>query len=429
MNLRERLIKLWRLASYSLIAALPLQTHYLISTRSLHGELWEFGRLMIYGTDILLVMILTSGFALKQWSRHKNKKTNYLLGLATLVLGLGLIGAEDKVLASYQLIRLALGIGLFVLVTSCALNKKIIIKLLIATASLQALWGLGQFLLQSAPANKWLGLADHNPQTAGVSVVETIAADGYGERWLRAYGGLPHPNILGGLLAIALVLILGWGFEKDQGTKTGPRQNYWQLVAVALLSVGLFVSFSRSAILAGLVGLVIIIVGRFKQWRKLMPKLLIITASLGICAWHYGYLYQARLQNQTRLEIKSVKERMDLNQRAWELIKAKPLTGVGAGNFGLAVWQQDEQKREVFAYQPVHNVWLLIGAELGLITLLLLIYGLAWIVKKTWQQRALNSGALIVSLIILLSLDHYLWTQALGVYLLALVLGMVVDGD
>ena len=51
-------------------------------------------------------------------------------------------------------------------------------------------------------------MAVHKAEELGTSVVETVGADGLGERWLRAYGGLDHPNILGGILAVALLLFI-----------------------------------------------------------------------------------------------------------------------------------------------------------------------------------------------------------------------------
>lgn len=429
-NVNKFLEQLWQGLAYLLVFALPLQTHYLISTRLLAGADWEFGRIMLYAVDILLIITVISGLMLKKINLKTGTKFDYLL-IALMVISAISVGvASDKLLAFYSLSRLSLALALVILITKTKLDKKIIISLIVATATMQAIWGLGQFLTQSTVANKWLGLANHDPRLAGTSVVEAIGPDGYGERWLRAYGGLSHPNVLGGLLAISLILALWLLVNKTTDPKNNISRDWLWLIVIALLSAGLFVTFSRTALLAALLGMIILVVSQLKNWRKLLPALVIISLTVSICAWHYGYLYRPRLELNSRLESKSTDERMSLMTQAWDLIKAKPLTGVGLANFGIAAWQDDEIKKDVFAYQPVHNLFLLIAAEGGLVLLIIFVALLIITIKSSWQdQDRAFKLALIAALVSLMIFDHYLYTQALGVYLLWLVLAIVIKID
>ena len=429
-NANKFLEQLWQGLAYLLVFALPLQTHYLISTRLLAGADWEFGRIMLYAVDILLIITVISGLMLKKINLKTRTKFDYLL-IALMVISAISVGvASDKLLAFYSLSRLSLALALVILITKTKLDKKIIISLIVATASIQAVWGLGQFLTQSTVANKWLGLANHDPRLAGTSVVEAIGPDGYGERWLRAYGGLSHPNVLGGLLAIGLILALWLLTNKTTDPKNNISRDWLLLIVIALLSAGLFVTFSRTALLAALLGTIILVVSQLKNWRKLLVALVTIGLTIGICSWHYGYLYQSRLEISSRLETKSTNERMDLMTEAWDLIKAKPLTGAGLANFGIAAWQDDEIKKDVFAYQPVHNLFLLIAAEGGLVLLIIFVALLIIAIKSSWQdQDRAFKLALIAVLVSLMIFDHYLYTQALGVYLLWLVLAIVIKID
>jgi len=429
-NVNKFLEQLWQGLAYLLVFALPLQTHYLISTRTLAGADWEFGRIMLYAVDILLIITVISGLMLKKINLKTGTKFDYLL-IALMVISAISVGvASDKLLAFYSLSRLSLALALVILITKTKLDQKIIIAMIIATASIQAVWGLGQFLTQSTVANKWLGLANHDPRLAGTSVVEAIGPDGYGERWLRAYGGLSHPNVLGGLLAISLILALWLLVNKTTDPKNNISRDWLWLIVIALLSAGLFVTFSRTALLAALLGTIILVVSQLKNWRKLLVALVTIGLTIGICSWHYGYLYQSRLELSSRLETKSTNERMDLMTEAWDLIKAKPLTGVGLANFGMAAWQDDEIKKDVFAYQPVHNLFLLIAAEGGLVLLIIFVALLIVAIKSSWQdQDRAFKLALIAVLVSLMIFDHYLYTQALGVYLLWLVLAIVIKID
>ncbi len=429
-NVNKFLEQLWQGLAYLLVFTLPLQTHYLISTRLLAGADWEFGRIMLYAVDILLIITVISGLMLKKINLKTGTKFDYLL-IALMVISAISVGvASDKLLAFYSLSRLSLALALVILITKTKLDKKIIISLIVATATMQAIWGLGQFLTQSTVANKWLGLANHDPRLAGTSVVEAIGPDGYGERWLRAYGGLSHPNVLGGLLAISLILALWLLVNKTTDPKNNISRDWLWLIVIALLSAGLFVTFSRTALLAALLGTIILVVSQLKNWRKLLVALVTIGLTIGICSWHYGYLYQSRLEISSRLETKSTNERMDLMTQAWDLIKAKPLTGAGLANFGIAAWQDDEIKKDVFAYQPVHNLFLLIAAEGGLVLLIIFVALLIIAIKSSWHDRdRAFKLALIAVLVSLMIFDHYLYTQALGVYLLWLVLAIVIKID
>ncbi len=84
---------------------------------------------------------------------------------------------------------------------------------------LQAGIGFTEFVLQStaflAPLNlTWPGIIE--PAMRGVSVVQL--ADG--ARWLRAYGTLPHPKILGGLGLMLLAGPAAW-FLAGRGVTAG----------------------------------------------------------------------------------------------------------------------------------------------------------------------------------------------------------------
>ncbi|MFH2062897.1 MAG: hypothetical protein ABIJ46_01960, partial [bacterium] len=117
---------------------------------------------------------------------------------------------------------------------------------------MQFVLALSQFSLQRVVANKWLGVAEHLPEISGSSVVETL-----GGRWLRAYGTLPHPNMLGAYLAIAALASLF--------LLVSTNDRRWRLLAglgAAVNILGMGLTFSRSALIGFLVGLVVLVVGQ-----------------------------------------------------------------------------------------------------------------------------------------------------------------------
>ncbi len=201
---------------YLLIFLLPVQTRWIIKAGEINGGYWEYGTISLYATDILLILLLLSFVAYKFLNKSKIEKPKseifiYWWFIAGLVIAsfISTIFAFDKSIAIYGFIRLLLGIGLFWLVVKANYNKlKLVIVFLFAIA-LQACLAIWQFIYQTSFANKWLGLALHQAKDLGTSVIETVGSDGVGERWLRAYGGLDHPNILGGFMVIGMVLAIG----------------------------------------------------------------------------------------------------------------------------------------------------------------------------------------------------------------------------
>ena len=224
--------------------------------------------------------------------------------------------------------------------------------------------GLAQFVRQGAVGLQLLGeMAVLDPQVRGVSVIEAG-----GHRWLRAYGLFAHPNTLGGMMGVSLLICLGALLQE-------PRWPRWLGAAVVASGVGLFLSFSRSAWLGTGLGLFYLAsvtrVWRRIAWRDIRVRrvgvgglLLLVLVSV-----IFGGLIRARLWgSDSILERNSVHERLrDLGQ-AWMLIRQQPLTGVGAGYYKDALWAWADATGQDFpAFQRVHNVPLLLAAEIGVV--------------------------------------------------------------
>lgn len=430
--------KLYRLTIYFLAFLLPLQTHYLLRAGELNGQAWEFGKIALYGLDLLVIVIIFSQLInrtsqLKAISKFY-RGMRWLLPTLIICTLPSLSQASDTALAWYSLSRLILGVVIFQIISKAHFNLELLKKIIIASATIQAIWGLVQFLSQSTFANKWLGLAVHLADTPGTSVIEVLGADGNLERWLRAYGALPHPNILGAFLALALILCLGIIIQKQDAELVKQTFDYQRVLlylSLALLSAGIFVTFSRSAGLASIAGCLIVCLYNLKNIKKLLPSLAIILISIGLMWINYGYIYQSRFQSDVRLEQISTNERLSYLSQAQSLIASKTWTGVGTGQFGLASYENKlSSSQSAYDYQPVHNVFLLIASENGIIALVCFLIILAMISVSAIQPRfsgtqaGINAGLLSV-LTILMFFDHLLWTQVSSIYLLWIYLGLI----
>lgn len=416
----KKLEKIIEYGIYLFVFLLPWQTRLIFHEGNLNGY-WEYGTFSIYATEILLWMIflLTAVW----WTINKlkiqssspkadvpqAKKSAYLLiGLSAFLLYsfLSIFWADSKSLALYTWHWLAEGIGLFLVLKTARIDAVKLAWVFVLSAMFQASLGIWQFLSQSTFASKWLGMALHDPAVSGTIVVETAL-----RRWLRAYGSLPHPNMLAGFLAVAMVFVI-WLYQK---TGYGLKKIFLQIIFV-ILSFGLFTTFSKSVIagfLAILLFWLIIILAR-RQSKENILKFTLIFLAIGIIfSAVFWEPVSTRLMGTERLEAKSTSERISYFGEAWQLIKNHPLLGVGLGNYTLAVHDEIDPSREAWDYQPVHNIYLLILAELGFVGFILWLALIFLIIKKlpvaNYQIPAI---LLIVGLF-----DHYLWTLYFGVML------------
>ncbi len=381
---------------YLLAFLLPIQTRWIIKPGELNGGYWEYGTVGLYATDILLLIILFLFifFKLQECKMQKSKCkvtiknlklfSNFYIWLFIVIIDLAIFismfFAPNKLLAVYRYGVFLLGIGLFWLIVSADYNKVKLFWSLIAAAILQAGLGIWQFLMQSSFSSKWLGMAEHNPFDLGTSVVETAGLDGIMERWLRAYGGLDHPNILGGLLAVSLLLLIILFINAKSETISNfqfPISNFKIVFLFSCFLVflsALFFTFSRGAWAGFITGLLTMLV--ILLWRKdgaAQKKLLKIVGTgfviVLVLFSLYSDLVLTRLSRDTRLEIRSNIERIDSYKYAVEIIKKHWLSGAGMGNYTLVLRNEIADKQQSYFYQPVHNTFLLIWAETGILGL------------------------------------------------------------
>lgn len=396
----------------------------------------NFNEISLYVSHLLLLLILIIFFIYQLKRPEKGGAISWLwwalAGLEVAVL-ISFFVAPDKVLAFYHYLLFLMGVGVFYLLRegtesfsyeNKCLDQIKIIYVFLTSLFFQAGLGIYQFLSQSSFVSKYLGLAAHDPGTLGTAVVETASG-----RWLRVYGGMDHPNIFGGVLAIALILAAYLlAKKKIIRTKQEIGESIFLFIFYFASLFALFFTFSRTAWIAYAVGLTILLISLIRQKdRWVIGRYLALVFFSGvmifIIAYPYRSLLQVRLQGETRLEQKSTSERLDYLGQAQDLIKGHYLTGVGVGNYSLFLRQADGYQKAVWDYQPVHNFFLLLWAESGVFALFFFGAFLVMMVKK--NRRAVYSGAILAALVVIMLLDHWLLSLPFGLLFLFLILGLI----
>lgn len=405
---------------------LPWQARWIYGTAKLNGLPWEYGTLSFYGTEFFLwlVVILTGIriFAKKDFWQRIASRENFSKRWPYLLIGLFLAAVTTYFYVSSPLAsvgeqfisRLLGAVCLMICLPLSEVDwKKASLMIWLAGVG-QGILAMIQFLTQNVFACKWLGMASHSASDTGAAVVQFGA-----ERWLRAYGSFGWPNSLG--IFLAVVLLVGAILFSRAGKKFWPFLIAGQMIVF----VGLFFTFSRGAWLAAFVGLIVyFLVNRTDKFACLIlvKQILAFVLILAVLLPAYFPILAARFSADEYLEQLSLNERFNQYQIAEKVITAHPFLGVGPGLYTYYL-AENFIPPAYGLYQPVHNIFILALAELGVFVFLALAVFLVWILKRIWQTNKIYLSVVAVLLIAGL-FDHFLWSLYGGQILFWAVLGM-----
>jgi O-antigen ligase len=259
------------------------------------------------------------------WSARRPRANRWLLAGSLLWLLAALAGARgatDPALAltwtlwlAIALTLLASGVDRPAMAAGLAVGALASLPLMVFQAIAQTTW-------PAAAIQGWAG-GELGPAVRGAAVLSD-------ERWLRPYGLMPHPNIAGGVAALASVLLAAvWLRDR----------RLWQLAGSAAAFSEVLLSFSRSAWLGAAAGLVLLICLRRGGTRPLLAAI-VLPAMLFVVAC--GGLILERTAASGTLESDSLSQRVYLAQTALQLWRGHPLVGIGPGAVqpggGRSVW-------------------------------------------------------------------------------------------
>ena len=418
-----------RLLWYVFLFMIPWQTRVVLWQADFTFSEWR--AMALWATDVLmLVLFLVAAF--QGWRVRRPDRIDWLLLPLVATGALSLIRASAPEIGLYQLARLVQYALFFLYLRHWAwqrFSSDESVLAFVLGAFLQALIASGQSIVQHDLGLRWLGETLLTPFMRGVAVFY----DGPMHKVLRAYGTLPHPNVLAMFLGLAL-----WGFgwlwlRHAHGTRWSVLHVPWAVVG-ALLVWASGLAYARTVAAVWVLGTGVIIAAisseRALHWRnialiraRLRAGLILIAVVAGLFA--VTHLSQVAARMSISGDDEAVRMRLDFARDAlgsgggssW--ITRVNWIGIGIGNFTSWLALYDETLPEHLR-QPAHSVYLLAYAETGVLGTIALLIFLAAIVRHAWRlhpdQPLLRIGILVIlgAVLVAATWDHFFWTLQQG---------------
>jgi O-antigen ligase len=403
--------RLEKFFNYLLIFLLPTQLaiHFWPSFAFVFGIRVDYLSPTIYLTDVLFLLVFSiwAKKSYKQILLFVNQRKRYIylffaLALFNSVFSTSLFPTIIKWIKLLELIIF----GYYVWERSEIFNIRKILPVLYYSLIFFSVIGISQFALGKTlgGVTYLFGERSFNVATPGIALVEIM-----GRSFMRAYSTFSHPNSFAGYLGVGLILLF---------LNYSRKELFKKLFGISIIFLALFLTFSLSAAL-GIFVCVLLILG-----KKIVNTKNVITISLTLLVISLALPFASKsiLSNKNNFP-QNVSQRLELSVGAGKLISQDFLKGVGLNTFVINASKIENNNYYLWLLQPVHNIYLLIFSETGVIGLIVAYYLLITVLNKSFL---LNKPIFLSLIFILVTglFDHYWFTLQQNMLLLAFIFGV-----
>lgn len=410
--------KILKILFYLLIVLLPIQfgKHLWPKFSYVFGLRLDYLSPIIYFTDLLILIIIILSFKKTfNYIKKINKKNKLLILTTYLLLITGIIFSKSPMAGTYGLFKLSEFILLSIFISSIfkTINKE---KLFIAFSIpiiYESLLAFFQILNNGSIGGimYFLGERTFNSSTPGIANASIS-----GELFLRPYATFSHPNVLSGFLII-YTLFLFYCFKKNN--------KYIFFILVLISSAAILLTLSRISILFWIAALVLLFgISIYKKYKKAKPNIIKLLLSslvllfLIIISFKNTPIFQRLIE--TKIYEESFLQRQELIVSSFQMFFNNPFFGVGLNNFYFNLSSKD-------LIQPVHNIFLLVLSQAGVLAFIIFIYLLMRTFLIGVSTKNIYLTLIIFAVFVLGSFDHYFLTLQQGQIILALVSGTLLS--
>lgn len=308
-------------------------------------------------------------------------------------LGLFILALIDNGASQFVLVTALIAMSLFFDLK----GKQLLAWSFILIVCIFVQWGMGQFIGQQDLGLRLIGESILSSSIDGVAK--------FGNGIVRGYGPFEHANIFGGICLLALIM--------EDHLRIRGGNILINNVIIFTLGIGIFVSFSRSAMLGWfLLAISAVILNKRNRQALAMIGILLIFI---IVLWP---LLSQRFNDGRDV---AASERVRGYIWSMELMKIhNPWYGLGLYNYKMEL--KNYLDSESITYHPwevdyVHSVPLLVTSQIGIISgSVFMIVALIWLVKNVPGR----SVVMLSSLLPVFLLDHFYLTAPVALLYLAL---------
>ena len=414
-----------KLAVLFLVFSIPFQKRTFLFGPE---EFLEWNSAFFYFTDALVLAL----FAFWVFGRKRFEARHVVILLVFVLFAfVSLSQAELVNVGAYRFLKLVEFIFLFFYIVARARYVGVgkIMAAFIISGVFQSALAILQFAKQSS-----LGLQVFHESTLEIGMRGVAEITTQGIEMIRAYGTFTNPNVLAGFLGISLF----FAFYLFLKTKAGTVPAF---AAIFILSFGLLLTFSRGVIIFFIFTSILFFAGiflfkRFNEYKKAAIYLLVlVVVSWSLIIFSMWPEVSSRFLESSISE-PAISERLFFNKVGVDISTqnySQLFFGVGIGNF-VDYYMGSIPDLARHLYQPVHNIFILIASEIGILGLGTFILFLASLIgggiKDFFTENSLltYSLLLITFYILLISMyDHYFWTLQQGSLMFWIVLGLLAS--
>jgi len=389
VKLTDRLFQL-------LVLLLPIQLsyHFWPDWSLLFGIRIDYFAPTLYLTDILIAVLVAAWiYTSRAHLPLVSKRLRIILYIILRIAILNVIFSVNPWVSLYKWVKVIEMAALGWYVSS---NGNL--KLLTAPFSIAMLWSSALALAQAFLGRSLggvfylLGERLFDSNTSGIALGSIR-----GIEYLRPYATFPHPNALAGFLLVGIIILLH------------SKKTLVTWASIAVSSIAFIVAWSEGAFLAFGVYLVMRLVHKLHVQRTSVFVMMLLLTLFSLCTLPF-------LPAETNIFPREVRERLLLLQSAKQAIYMHPLTGIGLGtSLSLA-------PRALM--QPVHNMYVLVVSEVGLISL-----GILWFFTRFTKKVVVEPivSFALVGILITGLFDHYWITLQQPMITLSIIAGLMVS--
>jgi O-antigen ligase len=424
--------KLERYLFYLLLFAIPFNVRKVLYYPGWKFDEWQ--AVSIYATDLILLALFLYWVYSK--NQYKLKTHDYFLLAFVVIAAISIKNTSMLSHSLYSFIKLVEFVLFYFYVKTYAIYRFNFFGALlafVAGGAFQAIIAITQFFKQSSVGLWIMGESLIGPDMRGVAVYYNFL----GEKVMRVYGATPHPNILAAYLLISIfALYFLWFHQKNYHRK----HVILYLAIYALILFGLLFTFSRVILFLWVAGLVIHAGALYlnKHYKKTTRNGLTLKrerlAQIGlitvVIVGSFSFLYWPEVVSRVFVSTQEEAVQLRLFYAGESLKSGFNLLGVGIGDF--VNWLSSQSPGLMrHLYQPVHNIYLLIYTETGILGLTSFLLFIVFLVKDFVKMTKLGNFhyssflLLLISFLFIGFFDHFLWTLQQGMLMFWLILALL----